>query len=155
MPTWQAARCRRSAGRPRGQHPCGSSCSVPPAPQVGDWGRGPGQEGHDNQTAVSQLMDKVASAQPVEFIVSTGDNFYPNGLVSYNDSAFTDTFTKAYAAKSLQARQGDGRGAGAARVLTATRCACGRPGSCCCLKTCGSKHALLCVLPRLLLRPTC
>lgn len=69
---------------------------------VGDWGRGPGQEGHDNQTAVSQLMDKVASAQPVEFIVSTGDNFYPNGLVSYNDSAFTDTFTKAYAAKSLQ-----------------------------------------------------
>jgi hypothetical protein len=69
---------------------------------VGDWGRGPGQEGHDNQTAVAQLMGQVAAVQPVEFVVSTGDNFYPNGLTSYNDPAFTDTFTKAYTAKSLQ-----------------------------------------------------
>ncbi|KAI7845357.1 hypothetical protein COHA_001064 [Chlorella ohadii] len=69
---------------------------------VGDWGRGPGQKEHDNQTAVAQLMDRVAAAQPVEFIVSTGDNFYPNGLTSYKDPAFTDTFTKTYSAKSLQ-----------------------------------------------------
>ena len=41
--------------------------------QVGDWGRGPGQQGHANQTAVAQLMGKVAAAQPVEFVVSTGE----------------------------------------------------------------------------------
>lgn len=69
---------------------------------VGDWGRGPGQQGHANQTAVAQLMGKVAAAQPVEFVVSTGDNFYPNGLTSYNDSAFKDTFTNVYTDKSLQ-----------------------------------------------------
>lgn len=160
--------------------------------QVGDWGRGPGQQGHDNQTAVAQLMGKVAAAQPVEFIVSTGalcacversmrvatrrhssgtglarssehsacgrstavprcchptrmhaaallpphpharmlppcchptrihaatllpppharaagDNFYPNGLTSYNDSAFKDTFTNVYTDKSLQVHGG-------------------------------------------------
>ncbi len=78
---------------------------TPALPQVGDWGRGPGQKEHDNQTAVAQLMDRVAAAQPVEFIVSTGDNFYPNGLTSYKDPAFTDTFTKTYSAKSLQVRR--------------------------------------------------
>ncbi|KAI3824358.1 hypothetical protein L1987_05816 [Smallanthus sonchifolius] len=38
----------------------------------------------------------------VDFIVSTGDNFYDNGLVDEDDPAFYDSSTNIYAAPSLQ-----------------------------------------------------
>lgn len=43
-----------------------------PLLQIGDWGR----QGGDNQTDVAELMERVAEGWPVDFIVSTGDNFY-------------------------------------------------------------------------------
>jgi len=36
--------------------------------QVGDWGR----QGGSNQSEVAELMGKVADAQPVQFVVTTG-----------------------------------------------------------------------------------
>lgn len=38
----------------------------------------------------------------VDFIVSTGDNFYDDGLTDDNDPLFVESFTKIYTAKSLQ-----------------------------------------------------
>ena len=30
------------------------------------------------------------------FIISTGDNFYDNGITAYNDTRFVETFTNVY-----------------------------------------------------------
>ncbi|OIW18066.1 hypothetical protein TanjilG_19298 [Lupinus angustifolius] len=38
----------------------------------------------------------------IDFVISTGDNFYNDGLTSTNDPAFTESFTKIYTAPSLQ-----------------------------------------------------
>ncbi|PKI53463.1 hypothetical protein CRG98_026153 [Punica granatum] len=38
----------------------------------------------------------------IDFVVSTGDNFYNNGLSSINDPTFVESFTRVYTAKSLQ-----------------------------------------------------
>ncbi|KAL5203838.1 hypothetical protein ABZP36_008709 [Zizania latifolia] len=60
---------------------------------VGDWGR----KGQYNQTLVAtQQLD-------ADFIVSTGDNFYNDGLTGDNDTAsFQASFTDIYTATSLQ-----------------------------------------------------
>jgi hypothetical protein len=42
----------------------------------GDWGR----NGEDRQKEVALEMGKTAKKFKPEFIVSTGDNFYPNGV---------------------------------------------------------------------------
>lgn len=47
----------------------------------GDWGR----NGEDRQKEVALEMGKVAKKFKPEFIVSTGDNFYPNGVQSTRD----------------------------------------------------------------------
>jgi tartrate-resistant acid phosphatase type 5 len=69
---------------------------------VGDWGR----EGSTNQTKVAKLMSDVniemgGKGRPIDFIVSTGDNFYPNGLNSSNDPLFDASFTKVYTERGL------------------------------------------------------
>ena len=46
----------------------------PPPPQVGDWGR----MGSASQTSAARLMERVAGCMKPQFIVSTGDNFYPS-----------------------------------------------------------------------------
>ncbi|KAI3815708.1 hypothetical protein L1987_15387 [Smallanthus sonchifolius] len=46
------------------------------------------------------LMGKVG--EEMEFIASTGDNFYDNGLVDGDDTAFLDSFTNVYTTPSLQ-----------------------------------------------------
>ncbi|KAL5702796.1 acid phosphatase [Ranunculus cassubicifolius] len=65
---------------------------------VGDWGR----KGAYNQSRVAFQMGKVGEKMDVNFIISTGDNFYHNGLSSVADPAFYDSFTRIYTAKSLQ-----------------------------------------------------
>ncbi|CAO2837151.1 unnamed protein product [Amaranthus hypochondriacus] len=65
---------------------------------VGDWGR----KGGFNQSLVATQMGKVGENLEVEFIISTGDNFYDNGLTSVNDPAFQQSFTNIYKAPSLQ-----------------------------------------------------
>ncbi|KAK8647524.1 hypothetical protein V6N13_121259 [Hibiscus sabdariffa] len=65
---------------------------------VGDWGR----RGSYNQSAVAFQMGRIGEKLDIDFIVSTGDNFYDNGLTSVHDPAFRESFTHVYTANSLQ-----------------------------------------------------
>ncbi|GFZ00347.1 purple acid phosphatase 8 [Actinidia rufa] len=47
-------------------------------------------------------MGKTADTLDVDFIISTGDNFYSNGLTDVHDPAFDESFTNVYTAPSLQ-----------------------------------------------------
>ena len=47
-------------------------------------------------------MGKVGEKLDIDFVVSTGDNFYDNGLSSEHDAAFEESFTKIYTQNSLQ-----------------------------------------------------
>lgn len=47
-------------------------------------------------------MGIVGEILDVDFVISTGDNFYDNGLVGEHDPAFVDSFTNIYTANSLQ-----------------------------------------------------
>eukprot|EP00216_Chloropicon_sp_CCMP2111_P000121 CAMPEP_0198241206 /NCGR_PEP_ID=MMETSP1446-20131203/6073_1 /TAXON_ID=1461542 ORGANISM="Unidentified sp, Strain CCMP2111" /NCGR_SAMPLE_ID=MMETSP1446 /ASSEMBLY_ACC=CAM_ASM_001112 /LENGTH=440 /DNA_ID=CAMNT_0043924011 /DNA_START=313 /DNA_END=1635 /DNA_ORIENTATION=+ len=65
---------------------------------VGDWGR----QGMHNQADVAMQMGLVGEVLRPQFVVSTGDNFYPSGLKSANDSLFLESFTDVYSGPSLQ-----------------------------------------------------
>lgn len=47
-------------------------------------------------------MGIIAEKNNVDFVISTGDNFYPSGLIDENDVAFDQSFTNVYTALSLQ-----------------------------------------------------
>jgi len=66
--------------------------------KVGDWGR----EGTTNQSAVAELMGDVSLRARPDFVISAGDNFYPNGLNSTQDALFTKSFISVYTASGLQ-----------------------------------------------------
>ncbi|XP_011073150.1 purple acid phosphatase 7 isoform X1 [Sesamum indicum] len=65
---------------------------------VGDWGRG----GNFNQSRVATQMGDIGKKLGIDFVVSTGDNFYDDGLKGVNDPLFQLSFTSIYTAKSLQ-----------------------------------------------------
>ncbi|KAG6707988.1 hypothetical protein I3842_06G058300 [Carya illinoinensis] len=65
---------------------------------VGDWGR----RGGYNQTEVAHQMGIVGEKLDVDFVISTGDNFYDEGLTGVDDPAFDESFTDIYTAPSLQ-----------------------------------------------------
>ncbi|KAG8090657.1 hypothetical protein GUJ93_ZPchr0011g28489 [Zizania palustris] len=66
---------------------------------VGDWGR----KGQFNQTLVATQMGVIGEQLDVDFVLSTGDNFYNDGLAGDNDTAgFRESFTDIYTATSLQ-----------------------------------------------------
>ncbi|KAL8494766.1 hypothetical protein ACS0TY_025569 [Phlomoides rotata] len=65
---------------------------------IGDWGR----KGGYNQSRLASQMGKIAEKMESDFIISTGDNFYPNGLSDENDPAFYQSFTDIYKAPALQ-----------------------------------------------------
>ncbi|RVW34564.1 Purple acid phosphatase 3 [Vitis vinifera] len=65
---------------------------------VGDWGR----RGSFNQSRVGLQMGRVGEELDIDFVVSTGDNFYDNGLSGIHDTAFEKSFSKVYTAPSLQ-----------------------------------------------------
>jgi len=65
---------------------------------MGDWGR----NGSDHQKVVAEQMGKTASEVKAQFIISTGDNFYPSGVVSEFDPLFRYSFEDIYTAFSLQ-----------------------------------------------------
>ncbi|PZR40402.1 MAG: acid phosphatase [Azospira oryzae] len=65
---------------------------------MGDWGR----NGEDHQKPVAAQMGKVAAAASVDFIISTGDNFYPLGVISEFDPSWKYSFEDIYTAFSLQ-----------------------------------------------------
>lgn len=64
----------------------------------GDWGR----NGEDNQKEVAAEMGIVAKKFKPEFIISTGDNIYPNGVRSIMDHSWIASFENIYTAHSLQ-----------------------------------------------------
>lgn len=47
-------------------------------------------------------MGIIGEKLDVDFIISTGDNFYEDGLTGVDDPAFNESFTKIYTAPSLQ-----------------------------------------------------
>ncbi|CAA0806858.1 Purple acid phosphatase 17 [Striga hermonthica] len=65
---------------------------------IGDWGR----KGEFNQSQVAFQMGRIGEELDIDFIVSTGDNFYDDGLNGESDPAFVESFTNIYTAKSLQ-----------------------------------------------------
>ncbi|CAL5213947.1 unnamed protein product [Lathyrus oleraceus] len=65
---------------------------------VGDWGR----KGNYNQSFVAHQMGIVGENLNIDFVISTGDNFYDDGLEGVDDPAFYDSFVNIYTAPSLQ-----------------------------------------------------
>ncbi|KAL1554022.1 Purple acid phosphatase 3 [Salvia divinorum] len=65
---------------------------------IGDWGR----KGEYNQSQVALQMGRIGEELDIDFVVSTGDNFYDNGLYGETDPAFVESFTNIYTAESLQ-----------------------------------------------------
>lgn len=47
-------------------------------------------------------MGRAATNLNIDFVISTGDNFYDDGLNGIDDPAFQDSFSNIYTAKSLQ-----------------------------------------------------
>jgi len=47
-------------------------------------------------------MGKIGEDLDIDFVISTGDNFYDDGLKSIDDVAFQESFTNIYTANSLQ-----------------------------------------------------
>jgi tartrate-resistant acid phosphatase type 5 len=65
---------------------------------MGDWGR----NGEDHQKQVATQMGKTAEEASVDFIVATGDNFYPRGVISEFDPHWKYSYEDIYTAFSLQ-----------------------------------------------------
>ena len=65
---------------------------------VGDWGR----QGEYYQKAVADQMSNAAISLDLDFVVSTGDNFYPDGVASVNDPLWQSSFEDVYKHFSLQ-----------------------------------------------------
>lgn len=47
-------------------------------------------------------MGRVGEKLDIDFVISTGDNFYKNGLKGVHDQAFKESFMDIYTAQSLQ-----------------------------------------------------
>jgi predicted MPP superfamily phosphohydrolase len=65
---------------------------------IGDWGR----NGEYDQTEVAKQMGLWGAANPNDFVISVGDNFYPLGVISENDPLWHYSFENIYTAHSLQ-----------------------------------------------------
>lgn len=70
---------------------------------IGDWG-GINKKPYrtKKQLDVAKQMQFYASAINVSFVLSLGDNFYPNGVESANDERFKQTFEDVYLKDSLK-----------------------------------------------------
>lgn len=64
---------------------------------IGDWGNG-----DSNQRSVASAMATEAAINPIDFIISVGDNFYPHGVRSINDKRWKNTFEDVYADTNLR-----------------------------------------------------
>ncbi|KAF8107974.1 hypothetical protein N665_0116s0170 [Sinapis alba] len=65
---------------------------------IGDWGR----RGLYNQTKVALQMGRIGEKMDIDFVVSTGDNIYDDGMTSVEDPAFQISFKNIYTSPSLQ-----------------------------------------------------
>lgn len=89
---------------------------------VGDWG-----QPEPAQRQVANAMGRVATSLSSSFVISTGDNFYDQGVQSVEDPLWQTTYEQVYTAPSLQIPwfavlgNHDHRGSAAAQVAyTAT-----------------------------------
>lgn len=64
---------------------------------LGDYGR----QGKSGQSDVAKGMGVVAAQLKAQFVVTTGDNVYNNGLKSTTDKLFAATFTDIYTSPAL------------------------------------------------------
>ncbi|MBK6265439.1 metallophosphoesterase [Marivirga sp. S37H4] len=64
---------------------------------IGDWGR----NGDLGQQEVADAMGRMTKLIEPEFFISTGDNFYPNGVASVDDPYFISSFENIYKAAGL------------------------------------------------------
>jgi acid phosphatase len=64
---------------------------------VGDWGR----EGTSKQREVATAMGRRAEEMATRFVVTTGDNFYEDGVMSATDPLWRTSFEDVYTAPSL------------------------------------------------------
>ena len=64
---------------------------------VGDWGR----DGGSNQREVAIAMGRRAEEIGARFVVTTGDNFYEDGVKSVDDPLWRTSFEDIYTAPSL------------------------------------------------------
>lgn len=64
---------------------------------LGDWG-----SGLPLQNEVAAGMQEFAAREHPQFIISTGDNFYPSGIQSIDDSAWEEKFERVYTGLNLQ-----------------------------------------------------
>ena len=67
---------------------------------VGDWGR----NGFFNQAEVARGMGRVGDDLRSRFTISTGDNFYLDGVNSTDDPKWERSYENIYTARSLQSR---------------------------------------------------
>jgi tartrate-resistant acid phosphatase type 5 len=65
---------------------------------IGDWGR----NGKHHQRAVAVQMNASAAVFRPDFIISTGDNFYPNGVNSTKDNQWSTSFENIYNGNHLK-----------------------------------------------------
>jgi tartrate-resistant acid phosphatase type 5 len=65
---------------------------------IGDWGR----NGECEQLETAKQMGAWAKANPNDFVLALGDNFYPKGVVSEHDPLWHYSFESIYTAHSLQ-----------------------------------------------------
>ncbi len=65
---------------------------------IGDWGR----DGKHGQREVNEAMTKTTSTIAPKFIISTGDNFYPDGVKTVEDKQWQTSFEDIYTASGLQ-----------------------------------------------------
>ena len=65
---------------------------------IGDWGR----RGQFHQREVAVAMEKAAAELGSRFVLSVGDNFYPDGVASVTDSHWRESFEEIYAGPHLQ-----------------------------------------------------
>lgn len=59
---------------------------------LGDWGR----NGHYQQISVAEMMDVAMWQLDADFIATTGDNFYSNGVASVDDPYWRTSFEDIY-----------------------------------------------------------
>ena len=64
---------------------------------VGDWGR----DGDFRQRDVAVQMDSTARARGVRFVISTGDNFYDNGVPSVDSDRWRKSLEDVYTGSGL------------------------------------------------------
>lgn len=64
---------------------------------LGDWGR----KGSADQSSVAMAMAEIANQYPIEFIISTGDNFYNRGVKNTYDPHWQKSFEHVYRDSAL------------------------------------------------------